>query len=157
MFRWFKKRGLSTDRLGRPLPQEYFAWFHEIFPFMKTSYEKLNKKELNQDSYHEIRILFAFYFLGIVKCYSERESLTYGQQRHLFIESVIRLGWNSDFVSRILDFSHNPSMHLPNMEDDILDAVDAGKRAARAYFEESDVRSYLMPNLKLMMWKQKYL
>ena len=38
-------------------------------------------------------------------------------------------------------------MHLPNMEDGILDAVDAGKRAARAYLEESDVRSYVIPLL----------
>lgn len=138
----------------RRVPAEYFPWVADLTPFVSKSLAPVNRRRLNADENGMARMLLGLYVAGVVAYYKDARGLTYGQQRFLTIEVLHDAGWPYDAASFIFDFSTNPSEHLTQHVSEANDAIDAGRRAARAHFEDADFRAGMMPEIKLMQWQR---
>ena len=101
-----------------------------------------------------VRGLLGLYVTGVSKYYANARGLSYGQSRFLTIEVLVRAGWPGEAASFIFDISQNVARFLSEHVDTHEDAIDAGLRAGRAHFEDGDVRATMMPEFKLLEWKQ---
>ena len=145
-------RGFIENLLGRRtivLPPEYKPWMKEVVPLFKHCLGSVNRKEVNQDKNANLRILINLFLLGIIDFYKEMNNLTYGQHRYLYIAAGQKVGLKYDALSDINDLRDNLQQIAPDLVLLAGDALEAGYRTGREYFNAGDTRGSFLLALKL--------
>jgi hypothetical protein len=137
------------------LPPEYDPWLEDIVPLMGHCLSNVKRKEINKDSNGNLRILINLFLLGIVDFYRDKKELTFGQHRYLYIAAGQKLGMTYDALSVASDSRDNLQIIAPDLILLATDALDAGYRAGREYFNSGDTRGNYLLDIKLKQWSDQ--
>ncbi len=99
-----------------------------------------------------MRVLTLSYFLGINRYYTQAKELTYGQSRHLFLVSGMRLGFKHEALSTCYDYRDSPEASFPEDYGEMVDAMDAGSESAGLFFETGDWNQIATIRHKFREW-----
>ena len=137
------------------LPPEYIPWQRDMLLILGYCKNSFNSKLLNKDSSDRARILSKFYILGMFKYYAEKNNLTYGQYRKLFLTAVPKIGFDCDSCSIVFDSRNGLTTFLTELETDREFSLEKGVSVAKLFFEER-LWSGIDELEKLMeIWKEK--
>ena len=134
------------------LPPEYGPWMDEVSPLMQHCLASVDRKKINRGESENLRILINLFLLGIVDYYRDSKELTYGQHRHLFIAAGQKNGLSYDALSVASDSRDNLQIIAPELIALAGDALDAGYRTSREYFNAGDTRGNFLLAIKLKQW-----
>lgn len=137
------------------MPHEYIPWLRDLVPLTQNMMKAFDKKRFNRNENHEARILLILFFCGVVEYYQKAKSLTFGQHRYLAIKVLEHIGFNYETASYVFDRTGELSKYFPELVTDGADAIDAGFRCGREYFEHGDERVFIMPKFKELQWSEK--
>ncbi len=134
------------------LPDFYQPWLEEVVPLLRACAKSVDRKSLNQDRNERPRVMTYMFYLGVICWYSNSRGLTYGQRRALFIEATRQTGVPLDASTTAFDHRNDLTVVDPAWEIFRPDALDAGYRAGREYFEADDFRAPYLLRVKIRQW-----